>query len=74
MAGGYLNISQREIGNIPIPKSRKNSKIEDLVDKILVEKKSDSLADTSSFESQIDEIVYNLYGLTEDEKNIIRGK
>ncbi len=72
MAGGYLNISQREIGNIPIPISKKNPKIEELVDKILVAKKADSSTDTSSLESQIDELVYDLYGLTEDEKNIIR--
>jgi len=34
-------------------------------------KKSDPTADTSSLENEIDQMVYQLYGLTEEEINII---
>ena len=44
------------------------------VDKILNKKKANPAADTSALETQIDELVYDLYGLTEEEKEVIRGK
>jgi len=37
-------------------------------------KTKDSNADTSALEKQIDEMVYKLYGLTEDEIKIIENK
>ena len=43
-----------------------------LVDKILAAKKQDSAADTSALEKEIDELVYQLYGLTEKEKQIVK--
>jgi len=43
-----------------------------LVDKILAAKKQDSAADTSGLEKEIDELVYQLYGLTEKEKQIVK--
>lgn len=43
----------------------------ELVDKILDLKKKDSKADTSEYENKIDEMVYNLYGLTPDEIDIV---
>lgn len=43
-----------------------------LVDKILAAKKADPTADTSDLENQIDKLVYDLYGLTDPEKEIIR--
>lgn len=43
-----------------------------LVDRILAAKKADPAADTSDWENQIDELVYDLYNLSEDEKEIIR--
>ncbi|MBI5213014.1 MAG: Eco57I restriction-modification methylase domain-containing protein, partial [Nitrospirae bacterium] len=46
----------------------------DLVDQILTAKKKDPNADTSALERQIDEMVYKLYGLTEDEIEIVEGK
>ena len=45
-----------------------------LVDKILAAKKANPQADTSKEEAEIDRLVYALYGLTEDEINIIEGK
>lgn len=45
-----------------------------LVDKILSAKLSNPLADTTSLESEIDRIVYELYGLTEEEIAIVEGR
>ncbi len=43
------------------------SRIESFVDKILEAKKHDPKADTSNLEKRIDTLVYELYGLTEEE-------
>ena len=45
-----------------------------LVDQILAEKQKDSNADTSALERQIDEMVYELYGLTPEEIAVVEGK
>jgi hypothetical protein len=45
-----------------------------LVDQILAAKKKAPNADTSALERQIDEMVYKLYGLTEEEIAIVEGK
>lgn len=37
-------------------------------------KKNDPKADTSALEQEIDEMVYKLYGLTEEEIKIVEGK
>lgn len=42
-----------------------------LVDKILVAKKANSYADTTTLEKEIDQIVYDLYGLTPEEIAVI---
>ncbi|MBW6459397.1 MAG: Eco57I restriction-modification methylase domain-containing protein [Bacteroidales bacterium] len=44
-----------------------------LVEQILNIKKSDPLTDTSALESEIDRLIYELYGLTEDEITIVEG-
>ena len=60
-------------GQIPIPKStEKQSKlIIKLVDEILKLKTKNSGADISGLENEIDKLVYQLYGLTEDEIKIV---
>ena len=59
--------------NVPIPKPNKRTEnqIIKLVDKILELKKEGKR--TEPLERDIDEIVYKLYGLTDDEINIIDG-
>jgi hypothetical protein len=47
--------------------------IEALVDNILAAKKQNPQADTSALEKQIDEMVYELYDLTEEEVRIVEG-
>ena len=47
--------------------------IERIVDIILMTKKDNPSADTSALESEIDTLVYQLYGLTEEEIKIVEG-
>ncbi|HUV01733.1 MAG TPA: hypothetical protein VMW32_12280, partial [Bacteroidales bacterium] len=47
--------------------------IVNLVEQILLAKKSDPSADTSSLEAEIDRLIYELYGLTEEEIRIVEG-
>jgi hypothetical protein len=44
------------------------------VDKILSAKKSNSQADTNQLEKEINNLVYSLYELTEEEVKIIEGE
>jgi type II restriction/modification system DNA methylase subunit YeeA len=64
------------IENLPIPLITEENewiakKIEALVDKIIIAKKQNKNADTSYYEKQIDQLVYKLYNLTEEEIKII---
>ncbi|MCQ2110179.1 MAG: Eco57I restriction-modification methylase domain-containing protein [Bacteroidaceae bacterium] len=72
---GDLLISVQAIEPIvvPIPSDKQKSDIETLVDRILEAKKLDPQADTSALEAEIDRLVYDLYGLTEDEIRIVEG-
>jgi hypothetical protein len=59
----------------PLPENHYNlSKIENFVNQILTSKKSDPAADTSALEAKIDRLVYELYGLTEEEIRIVEGE
>ncbi len=60
-------------GQIPIPKvSEKEAKpIIDLVDSILEQKKANVNADVKVLEADIDQLVYQLYGLTKEEIKIV---
>jgi adenine-specific DNA-methyltransferase len=49
------------------------SNIEILVNEILFEKKQNPSADTTDLEAQIDQLVYQLYDLTEEEIKIIEN-
>jgi adenine-specific DNA-methyltransferase len=49
-------------------------KIVNLVDEILTAKKGDRHTDTSELEKAIDALVYQLYGLTEEEIKIVEGE
>ena len=58
---------------IPIATVDKNaqSSIITIVDRVLSAKKTNPLADTTAEEREIDRLVYNLYGLTEEEIAVI---
>jgi hypothetical protein len=49
------------------------SKIKEIVTQIQEKKKNNIKADTSDLESQIDELIMDLYGLNEEEKEVIRN-
>jgi len=44
-----------------------------LVDKILDAKRANTQADVTAWEREIDQLVYKLYGLTEEEIKIVEG-
>jgi len=59
-----------------IPKilKEKQEPFKELVDKILEAKKANPDAYTSAQEAKIDKMVYELYGLTEEEIKIVEGE
>ncbi len=63
-----------ELLPIKQPTVSQKKEIEKKVDKILVEKKQNPQADTTDLENQIDQLVYELYELTEEEIKIVEGK
>jgi Alw26I/Eco31I/Esp3I family type II restriction m6 adenine DNA methyltransferase len=67
------NVGTNEIYALPIKYSNKRSQIDSLVNNILTAKGADPTVDTSAFESAIDKLVYELYGLTEEEIAIVEG-
>ena len=58
---------------IKIIENDSESKISQKVQNILTAKKSDPKADTTALEKAIDQLVYQLYGLTEEEIKIVEG-
>ena len=71
--GGYM-MQKAFVERIPVLRvsATKQKPIIALVDKILAAKKSDSNADVSALESKIDEKVFDLYGLDDNERKIVR--
>jgi adenine-specific DNA-methyltransferase len=64
------------LNNLPIPSLSKTNRTELIskVDKIISIKTNDPNADVSEHESALNESVYQLYGLTKDEVQLIRAK
>ena len=58
---------------VPILSKGENKSIVDLVDKILAVKKQNPETDTKELENQIDQMVYELYGLTDAEIAIVEN-
>jgi len=73
MQGNNYQIDKEPLLNIPIlePSYDIQKPIIELVDKILISKKDDMQADTSKYECEIDRIVYELYGLTDEEIAVV---
>ena len=67
-----ISVQALEPLRVYYPRENEQKKIENLVDKIIEIKKKDS--DTTKLESKIDEMVYKLYELTEEEIRIVEGK
>jgi adenine-specific DNA-methyltransferase len=64
------------VENLPIKLAEKSAQavIEKLVNKILEKKQKSPTADTTALEHQIDELVYKIYRLTEEEIKIVEGR
>ncbi len=69
--GGYLEYKVQYIEKIPIKNisKRKQKPFIELVEKVLAGRNNDN--DTTELENQIDQLVYELYGLSEEEIRII---
>jgi hypothetical protein len=72
----FPKIILEDLRKFPIKKGSDTDQqaIINAVDLILSTKKSDHAADTSLLEAEIDRLVYELYGLTEEEIRIVEGK
>ena len=72
-AGGAYTLKAATIEAMPIPPSteKQQADIIKLVNTILTKKNKDQQADVSGEEYQIDQLVYKLYELTEDEIKIV---
>jgi adenine-specific DNA-methyltransferase len=77
--GAFPKILVKDIKEFPFPdiitSEQKNigNQIELLVEKVLVEKKSNPKKNTKNLEAQIDQLVYKLYGLTPEEIEIVEN-
>lgn len=72
--GDYLRFIAQYVSQIPIPKIPNPKPLERLVNEILETKQKDSMADVSALEREIDELVYDLYGLTSAEIALLEGR
>ena len=73
--GEMLELYLTPLSEIPIVKASEKTvtTIENLVDKIIAIKKDNAEQDTNNLDKQINELVYKLYDLTEEEMKIIEG-
>ena len=76
MQGSNYQVDKEPLMNIPLPPATNEQQqpIINLVDQILSAKKSNTTVDTSELEQEIDKLVYALYGLTDEEIDIIEEK
>ncbi len=70
-AGGAYTLKAATISALPFKIAKNTAEISSIVDKILSIKENDHNADVSKEESEIDYLVYQLYGLTYDEVLVV---
>ncbi|MGE0087624.1 MAG: Eco57I restriction-modification methylase domain-containing protein [Desulfococcaceae bacterium] len=69
-----ISVQALEPLHVPVPNKKQEKAVLKLFDQILAAKKKNPEADTSGPEKEIDRLVYELYGLTEEEIAIAEGK
>ncbi len=69
----YFKTTYLEPFSIPKPSDDEHTRLVSRVNKILAAKRADPQADTSAWEREIDQLVYQLYGLTPEEIKIVEG-
>ena len=76
LLGGTRELRKVFFDKIPVKQvtEEEEKPFELLVKQIISIKKSDPTADTTVLESEIDRLVYELYGLTEEEIKIVEGR
>ncbi len=74
--GKALELYHKPLTEIPVKKvsSIQQKPFIALVDQILTAKKANPAADVSALEDEIDQLVYQLYGLTDEEIDIVEGQ
>lgn len=74
--GGYFAANKQFLEQLPIcdPNFKLFDEVEILVTSIINAKKVNSEADTSKLEAKIDQLVYELYGLSEEDIAIVEGE
>ena len=74
LRGGDYHIYPEHLRNLPIPIVKdKQEELITLVEKILNSKKQNPKSDTTEIENEIDKLVYELYGLTDEEIDVIEN-
>ncbi len=71
--GGFVRYKSQYVSEIPIRLPVDPLSMERLVGQILAIRESGPKADVSALETQIDQLVYQLYGLTREEIAIVEG-
>lgn len=71
----FAEVKKVYLKRLPIKqlKHSEQKKFVSIVDKIIKQKKDNPKADTTKLESEIDQMVYKLYGLTEEEIRVVEG-
>lgn len=72
-SGGYIEVKPQYFEQIPIPEGDFKTKatLAELAEKAIDQKSKNQQADVTSIETQINQLVYQLYGLTEEEIRIV---
>ena len=75
-SGGYIEVKPQYFEQIPIPNidASIQNKLTVLAEKAVEAKTNNQQADITEIENQIDQLVYQLYDLTEEEIKIVEGK
>lgn len=70
---GVFEYFENGVGKLPIPEANNEyqKNIVCVVDQIINQKKNNPCVDTTNLESEIDRLVYQLYGLTYDEVLVV---
>jgi hypothetical protein len=70
----HINIYEIEQIPIPMVTAQQEDEVVEVIQEILAAKKADPTADTLELEAEIDQLVYKLYGLTDEEIAIVEGR
>ena len=73
--GGYITCTKQYVEQLPIKKADHHAQrvIANLVTEILLKKKKHRQSDTVNEEHEIDQLIYQLYGLTNEEIQIVEN-